>query len=294
MRALVILYGVLIFVALGGCQRALHNNVQPSPARVGSAEKFTIADRQKWKPTDFFEANRELWVCEAISSGDIGKLTSLLKSGPELNAQGKFGITVLSWALFDEDMPAFELLLKHGADPDRRLNDEFEEAKMMQMLARGDSVLFTTLRHRRPQFCVAALPYSADVNQFDRSGEILLHTFFRDAPRSAEQLEALVKLGIDLDAKGYDGSTPCHLALSHPAHCLQLLKAGADPSVTNDDGRDVADSLERYLSDLAKTGQQAKHLKPIVAWLSEHYREIHKPPISADGVPVVDEDRRAE
>lgn len=283
--------GVLVLAGLEGCDKTRQKKVQP-PVQSVSVGKQTIAGRKKWRPSDFFTSANELRICEAVSAGDIEELTSLVKSGAELNTPGKYGVTVLFWAFFEEDMLAFKVLLEHGADPDLRLNDEFDEAQLKADLAPGDSVLFTSLRYFKPRFCLAALEHSRDANQSDRHGQNLLYVFLQPGSGGQENLKALLDAGIDLNAQGKYGSTPCHraLRLANPGLCIQLLQAGADPSIQNDEGHDLADSLERLLANLANVGKSSDYLNPIVTWLSENYREIRKAPTFVDAVP---EDGRA-
>jgi hypothetical protein len=251
--------------------------------------KPSIADREEWSADGFFTAPNELEICQVISSGDQERLAALLDSGVELNTPGKFGLTVLYWAYVEDDMEAFELLLKHGADPDHRLTHAFRwsddgpvecsgepELPNFRPFFEGDSILFTGLWQRRPEFCFAALKHTADVNQLDRGGENLIHRFLEYGLAYSGGLQAFIDAGVDVNAKGQFGCTPAHMAVDvGPSMCVQLLRAGADPSVKNDWGFDVAEKLEWELSNM-REGQVAEVYDPLIQWFEANYRKIRR------------------
>ena len=121
---------IVCLVALAGCDPFSNDGFQ-SPVESGSGSHqvasrklpfWSIANQAKWQPSDFFDTANELTICEAMSSSDMGKVTKLLQSGVELNTPGKLGVTVLHWAFFEDNLLAYELLLKNGASPDRKLD----------------------------------------------------------------------------------------------------------------------------------------------------------------------------
>jgi hypothetical protein len=261
----------------------------PFPADTQDIQipRLSIADREGWSADAFFTAPNELQICQVISSGDQERLSALLDSGVELNTPGKFGFTLLYWAYVEDSFEAFELLLKHGADPDHRLTDTFRwsedglvETEYNKRGARyfipfvtGNSIFFTSLWQMRPEYCIAALKYTKNVNQLDR-GENLLHRFLQPGVAYKRGLRALIKAGVDLNAKGRFGCTPCHLAVTFPSMCVELLEAGADPSIKNDRGFDVAEVLEHELASL-REHHVAEVDDPLINWFRENGREIH-------------------
>jgi hypothetical protein len=89
-------------------------------------------------------------------------------------------------------------------------------------------------------------------------------------------LQQLIDAGVDLNAIGYFGDTASHMALSiRPSMCLRLLEAGADPSIKDASGRDVADWLEVELAHL-KPGEPADRYEPLIRWLEANYRPIDR------------------
>lgn len=281
---------------LAGCIEQGGGVAPPGPVeqRAGDRQetapirKPSIADREGWSPDGFFTSPNELRICRLISSGDMDRLAALLDSGVELNTPGKFGFTVLYWAYVEDDMEAFELLLKHGADPDRRLTETFrwssdgpvDSSKEPQLshylpFPKGDSILFTSLWHSRHNYCFAALPYSAKGEQFSRGSETLMHRFLQYGLGYESGLKQLIDAGVDLNARGQFGLTPSFMALNtSPSLCLQLLEAGADPRIKAPSGNDLADTLERRLTHL-RPGERADAYEPLIKWLEANYREIH-------------------
>ena len=283
--------------SLAGCSRDGASVAPPTPGVQQAADderpahtfRRSIVAREGWSPEGFFTSPNELLICEAISSGDRQRLVALLDSGVELNTPGRFGFTVLHWAYAADDLEAFELLLKYGADPDQRFTETFRwstegpvEASMESMLGhylpfrKDESILFISIWHIRDQYCFVALPYSAKGEQLTQRGETLIHRYLGYGRGNELGLQELIDAGVDLNAIGHFGDTASHMAFSiSPALCLQLLEAGADPSVKNERGRDVADWLEARLSSL-KPGERADRYEPLIRWLEANYRPIDR------------------
>lgn len=277
--------GVLL-LCLAGCygppSPGLHSPAQTARdvQKVATAglPVWSLAKRAHWKPSDFFDSAHEIEICEAISAADAKMLVSLAESGAELTHSGKYGVTLLHWALFTDNIDAFELLLQHGADPDRKLNEEFENARMYAYLASGESVLFTSLKMERERFFMVALQYSRNFRQTDGDGANLLHKYVVSEFACEETLQSLIDGGVDLNARTLYGSTPCHLALDRDGaqFCLQLLQAGADPSLQNDQGQDVAARVEARRAMLQKFGRSVKDFDPLWKWLRENYPGLRR------------------
>ncbi len=97
----------------------------------------------------------------------------------------------------------------------------------------------------RPQFCEAALPYSKDVNRLRGGKDNLLHAHFQTQLPYEPTVRALIKAGVDVNAIGSYGYTPCHYATSEkPEICIPLIEAGSNPNIRNEEGRNVLEMLE--------------------------------------------------
>lgn len=254
---------------------------KPTPRKPLYLQRSSIAKIAKWQASDFFDKKKLLPLCEAISAGDVQTVRRLIDSGVNLNASGKHGLTPLYWAYIVDNMELFKLLLKHGADPDQKLQEPIGP-RWQRPFFRGDSVMWSSLKQTRPDYCLAALPYTADADQVGQTGDNFINLFLiEDLGVTPVRMRRFIQFGIDVNRKDRFGETPCHQALvsqtgwDRPNACLELLKAGADPRSRHTNGLgDVADRVE---SRLSKLKDDDKSYDQLVAWLNENYRKIHIP-----------------
>lgn len=210
-------------------------------------EEKTVWQQEGWVPGDFFSDPKMQQVCHAISDKDSEVLRQQLAALDDPNRLGASGATLLHWAFFDDNLPAFELLLEEGVDPDAKLTDFIWREKKMPFTI-GDSILFTSLREKKFDFFFAGLQYTKNINQLSASKESLLNVatdskvVYSIDPTFVKRL---ANEGIDLDHQDRHGSTAAYSALlcNRPGICLEILKAGADPDIQTDDGDDVASRL---------------------------------------------------
>jgi len=222
-------------------------------------------EREGWAPEDFFQTTEAIRACEAISSGDRARLRELIDSGLDVNSSGKKGVTLLYWAFFDDNLEAFKQLLAFGADPDKKLTD-YVHRKYEIPFRHGDSILFTCIEQPKWDYFFAALPHTRDVNQRNAADQTLLIacTWVRGIFGTGEDtLQRIIDAGVDLDAQDMNGNTAAFNAIvwERPQHCLQILMAGADPSIRNNNGQTVADVVAK------RRGQEYDTFK---AWLESH------------------------
>lgn len=202
---------------------------------------------EKWTPEDFFLDEKTQRVCHAISSKDMEALRMEIASVDDVNQAGINGVTLLHWALFDDNLDAFQLLLQEGADPDATLSD-FMKLKSRRPLNQGDSILFTAIHLKEFDFFYAALEHASDVNQSDIWGRSLLIAAtdaFTVHSISRTFVNRLAERGIDLNQQDRYGSTAAYRAIesNRPEVCLYILQAGADPDIPTNEGENVADRL---------------------------------------------------
>lgn len=254
-----------LLIATSGCTKTPPTKpAYPNSWQVGYQ---LIGEREGWRSDDFFSAPKYLEICEAISYRNDAKLTELIKENVDLNVQGVNGFTLLYWAFVEQNLSAFNILLKHGANPDLALSQTIEGKHYSFII--NDNILFTSLHCMRPQFCMAALPYSKDVNRRRGGKDNLLHAYFWHHGSSLKMLEALIEAGVDVNAVGSFGYTPCHYAASRkPEFCIPLIEAGSDPKIRNDEGQTVVEMLERERARLAAV------IKPEAITIAEHDKVI--------------------
>jgi ankyrin repeat protein len=225
----------------------------------------SIREYEGWQASDFFSDTTSLRICEAISSRDPVELKRLIEGNVDLNVRGNGGFTLLHWALAEESFDAFKTLLARGADPDLVL-DRMILGKYF-VFPKDESVILSSMRCRRGEFCVATLPYSKNVNQ-KRGGNNLLHVFFQADSVMKDVLRDLIAAGIDVNAVGKNGYTPCHhAAYKRPEFCIPLLEAGADATIRDDAGRDIPAALEFTRARLLQANKDVAEYDEVIAWL---------------------------
>ncbi|WP_165698554.1 ankyrin repeat domain-containing protein [Bremerella volcania] len=239
--------------------------------------RHTIAQSEGWQPKDFFQAEESRRICEAISAGDQVTLERLLKQSPDVNVTGKYGLTLLHWAFAEENMGAFQTLLKNGANPDLKLSENVPHKIYDVTFVEDSNIFFSSIQCLRPAYCTAALPYSDDPKQPILGGSSMLHLILSrmPCPANEEDIDAMLKHGIEVNTQGAFGYTPCHWAVHNaPRLCVPLLEAGADPSIQDEKGRDVADAVDFQIAEAQKLGRNIQEYEPVIEWLSENYRPI--------------------
>lgn len=272
--------GILFVVMLtAGCQEkktALAPSPVDSPVKVRK-ERYTIVQAEKWEPKDFFQDGEFVQICQAVTARDQTKLEELLKRSPDINAGGKYGFTLLHWAFAERNMEAFRLLLEYGANPDQMLKEDVPCKAYDVSFIEGSNIFFTCIQCLYPQYCVAALPFSDDPNQATIGGNSLLHLVLSrmPCPANKEDIDVMLELGIEVNTQGAYGYTPCHWAVHNaPRLCVTLLEAGADPSIQDDKGEDIADALEWEIAQARRLGRKIEEYEPAIVWLSKNYRKI--------------------
>lgn len=263
---------IVIMLTFVGCDRP-PEIVMPK-AYPRPADGFpSIREQERWKAEEFFSDQSFLAICDAISMRDDSKLESLLTDGLDLNVQGTGGFTLLHWAYAEYNMSAYKMLLEHGASPDLLLTDHILGRRDC-VFVRGHSILFTTTHRFRVDYCLEALPYSKNVNQRLGPNNLLHIYFLAGLVASESNLQKLIAAGIDVNAVGSYGCTPCLLAASssRPRLCIILIEAGADPTIADDEGNDVLSRLQRNRENLAKLREDTAAYDEVLKYLKEHAR----------------------
>jgi ankyrin repeat protein len=214
-------------------------------AKLSTPREWILRENEGWRPQDYFQEEDAIRACEAITARDQVKLQALIGAGLDVNVTGKAGFTLLYWAFAEDNFPAFELLLKFGADPGQKLTRSIYVSNKRPFFE-GDSILFTCIRASwkpsQMEFVYAALAHS-EKDPRDWEGKDVLTVFGSEHRFNGEILARLAESGVGRDIQNQYGDTAAMLAvkLGPPQIALRILQSGTDPSIRNKKGQSVKD-----------------------------------------------------
>lgn len=177
-------------------------------------------------------------LIKAVFEEDRSQILAAVVSGASPNFPASNGMTPLFWAFRAKSIDSFKALLEAGADPDIAVSLRRElggETTILHFVAVSDDV----------RFIQALLDAGADPNVTDANQETALWpAIFYDR---FDVLSLLVRYGADINHRSIGGNTPLLTAVQARAYGMaaHLIEHGADPSVENDRGWDVFDTLGR-------------------------------------------------
>jgi len=242
--------GVLFFLDLRTKYLFLQENASKIVESVDYAiryDQLTHWEREEWSPETFFDSPELIDACERISSRDVGRIQEWIDEGGNPNSTGKYGVTLLFWAMLDRNHPAFSQLLMNGSDPNiaftediARMNDRF--------VFLGDNVMFASVEFREFQFLLTALTYSDNPDQRDQSGGNLFTRLsqprFLFSIRSYEAV-TMIRAGVDPNyhsaERGHSAPASSFLIFNRADVAFAMILAGADPAVGSDSVDSVID-----------------------------------------------------
>ncbi|HXJ41629.1 MAG TPA: ankyrin repeat domain-containing protein [Bryobacteraceae bacterium] len=155
-------------------------------------------------------------LLDAVYRDDVAAATKLVKSGADVKAANRYGVTPLSMACTNGNGAMVELLLKSGADANT-------------VLPGGETALMTAARTGGVDAVSALIAHGAKVNSKEpRGGQTAL--MWAAAEGNVAAVEALLKAGAELHAQLDSGYTPLLFAVreGRTGVVRSLLKAGAD------------------------------------------------------------------
>ena len=188
----------------------------------------------------------------ASDSPEVVKL--LLKAGADIHATDKEGCTAVMVAAQEGENPDFlAALIKAGVDVNAK-NEEGKTALMMtgnahfvQLLSRAGADVNAQDGEGR-----TALMYAAMGDELDDFVNFMLEDIFGEdeeltpspsARHAVWLIDALIKVGVDVNVKAHDGKTALMYAsaINAPEVVDVLLDAGADANARDDDGNRALD-----------------------------------------------------
>ncbi|HNX52235.1 MAG TPA: ankyrin repeat domain-containing protein [Pontiellaceae bacterium] len=193
------------------------------------------------KAGDYFEPELQVELAQAADRGNVSRIKDLVKKGGDVNAQGKDGITPLLWALIKQNEKGLQALLEQGADPN-----------IITTRANGEkfSVLHLAAIMENPDYLRLALEHGGNPNLVDPdSGKTPVYEAIMN--RRRENIDLLIAAGANLNFKDRTGQTPAMIAagLSQYDVVYEMIKAGADPKITDNWNYTVAWFIEQNPTD---------------------------------------------
>lgn len=195
-------------------------------------------------------------LAEAVADGDVSRIRALAPS-TDLSAHGDDEVTLLEWAIWNQEPASLTALLEAGADPAMLGMDNETVAHMAAMVD-------------DPRYLQVLIAHGAPVDLVSTHGGRT--PIFRTVQgRRDAQFDLLVKAGADIRRTDSMGNSLLHVAaqVNDANRVLQLLQLGLDPNTTNNRG----DTFQTALfsgSDarLNAAGRQSR--QQVRDWLAAH------------------------
>jgi ankyrin repeat protein len=207
----------------------------------------------------------------AIEAGDADRLKELIEADASLaGARNESGLSAIMWALYRGRIDMVEMLLGGGLEL-----DVFEAASLgrtdrLEAILESDSAKahawspdgFTPLHlaafFGHVEAVRALLARNAQVDAVSRNpmNVMPLHSAAAGPGNRAPVGRALLDAGAEVDARSHGGFTALQEAAENGDEDLMelLLARGADPTLTNDDGKSAADlAIDRGHEELAES-----------------------------------------
>lgn len=162
----------------------------------------------------------------ALSNENTAMAKLLLRKGADPNRKNHFGVTPLHMAALRKKIEFVELFLEHHAKID--ITDNFGQTPLFCAAFSGKTAIIELLLQRK-----------ADVNATDKEGMSLLHQAVHYSKKNL--VTTLLKANADIDAKTLRGNTALHIAILHDQTAgltivSQLFAKGANPYLKNQNG----------------------------------------------------------
>ncbi len=174
----------------------------------------------------------------AIEDEDEARIDSLIRQNANLNEVGKQYLTPLMWALMKRKPVAFARLLYHKPDTGYI-------SPPIPPSGNNLSVMWAAAICEDSYYLQKLLELGANPNVQGRNetSSLLVDAIMNDRLKN---VELLIQYGVYLNRKGLGGQTPVNLAavLDRFEIIESLLQAGADPTIRNDVGRDLYETLD--------------------------------------------------
>jgi ankyrin repeat protein len=193
-------------------------------------------------------------LADAVASGNLPAIAALATPA-SLAQTGQDGVTLLEWAIWNQQADALSALLAAGADPAAIGMD-------------AETVAHLAASVDDPRYLQILIAHAAPVDQPGaRAGRTPL--FAAVQGRRAVQVTLLLDAGADINRADSMGDTPVHVAaqVNDAACVLLLLQRGADPTARNRRGATFTDALMAG-SDARLSAQGRSERQAVRDWLT--------------------------
>ena len=203
----------------------------------------------------FYSNPTQVDFVEAAARGNIPQIDEFLKTGLDINARGKEGMTPLLLTLLRQNKSGFKHLLENGANPNLLVDT-------------GESVIMYATRAEDAEWLQLALKHGGNPNLTGaRNKEPPLHDSI--IFRRKENMRLLITAGADLNLQDGVGDTPLITAASLNAYDIvyELLEIGADYRIHNLSNVTIADRIAR--SPMDPKNELARWRGKVIEWLAQ-------------------------
>lgn len=195
-------------------------------------------------------------LAKAVADGDVARIRALAPS-TDLSAHGEDNVTLLEWAIWNQEPTSLSALLEAGADASILGMDNETVAHMAAMVD-------------DPKYLRVLIAHKAPVD-IARPGLGWTPIFLTVESRRDAQFDMLISAGADIRHTDSMGNSLLHVAASvnDADRVLQLLQLGMDPNVTNGRGDTFQTALfSRSDALLNANGKAAR--KKVRDWMAAH------------------------
>lgn len=189
---------------------------------VGAKEQTSMSAAIKDSALPFHDPAIEP-LAAAVAEGNVARIRALAPSA-DLSAHGDDNVTLLEWAIWNQEPASLSALLEAGADAAIPGMDNETVAHMAAMV-NDPKYLQVLITHKAPVDLVG-----------ERGGRTPIFRTVEN--RRNAQFELLVGAGADIHRNDSMGNSLLHMAaqVNDADRVLQLLQLGVDPSITNSRG----------------------------------------------------------
>lgn len=193
-------------------------------------------------------------LADAVAKGNVAAIRALAPK-TDLTARGDKNVTLLEWAIFNQQPESLKTLLDVGADPTLIGMDN---ETVVHMAAMVDP----------PEYLQILLENKAPVD-VARPTNGWTPIFVAVMYGQHAQRDMLIQAGADFKHRDKLGSTLLHVGAKDANNVLVLLEKGVDPTIRNNAGVTFQTSFfraqERILNAEGKAGREK-----VRAWLKQH------------------------